>query len=68
MKGNTTYVITMLLKKSRDSPLSLGTQPIDIDGSKNKLRNECEQGLARNKGLGSLESGTGSGNSAGSST
>ena len=58
----------MLLKKSRDSPLSLGTQPIDIDGSKNKLRNEGEQGLAHTKGLGPLGPGTGGGNPAGSSS
>ena len=52
------------LKKRGNSPLCLRTKPVDVDRSKNELRNEGKQGLAYTLNPGLPRSGTGGGNSA----
>ena len=52
------------LKKRGNSPLCLRTKAVDVDRSKNELRNKGKQGLACTLNPGLPRSGTVGGNSA----
>ena len=63
-RGNSTHVIVLPLKKRGNCPLCLRAKAVDVDRSKNELRNEGKQGRACTLNPGLTGSGTGRGNPA----